>query len=184
MGEELISESFINKEKVVKLLGKLDQAEYKIKKIEIVCVLKGVTEEEKLKRLFEMIKLNSGRLDIQSKDGKMSGEGEVGKNFDKIINGVNFINEMKEIGDLQEIRSEFEMKGNTHVSIFKHGEGGDDHTLYIVSNRVKIINELQNFVGEKKKVKADKKEKEEGTYCHYCGAWKGKNDVCPECGRS
>lgn len=184
MGQELISESFINREKIVKLLGKLDQTECKIKNIEIVCAIKNITEEEKLRKLFDTIKLNSGRLDVRSENGKMSGEGEVGKKFDKITDGLNFINEMKEIGDLQEIRSEFRMKGNTHVSIFKHGEGEDDHTLYIVSNKEEVIDELQALVGEKKKVERESREKEEGSYCQYCGAWKGKKDVCPECGRS
>ena len=183
MREELISESFISREKVVKFLSKLDQEKYEIKNIDVVCALKNVTEEEKLRKLFDMIKLNSGRLDIRSENGKLSGEGEIGKKFDKVTDGVNFIDEMREIGDLQEIRSEFRMKGNTHVSIFKHGEGEDDHTLYIISNKEEVIDELQALIGEKKKVERESGEKEEGSYCQYCGAWKGKSEICPECGR-
>ena len=183
MREELISESFINKKDVVKLLEKLDQDEYEIKNLEIVCVLKDVTDEEKLRKLLEMIESNSGRLDLRSENGKLSGEGEISKKLDEISDGLSFIDEMKEIGHLQEIRSEFEMEGNTHVSIFKHGEGKDDHTLYIISNKVEIINELQNLVGKKKEVEKQAKEKEEGNYCQYCGAWKGKSEICPECGR-
>ncbi|OQX56586.1 MAG: hypothetical protein B5M53_00700 [Candidatus Cloacimonas sp. 4484_209] len=184
MGEELISESFISKKEVLKLLERLDQDKYEIKNLEIVCVLKDITTEEKLQKLFDMIKLNSGRLDVRSENGKMSGEGEVGKKFDKIIDGLNFIDEMREVGDFQEIRSEFKMKGNTQVSIFKHGEGEDDHTLYVISNKEDVIDELRALIGEKKKVERESREKEEGSYCQYCGAWKGKKDVCPECGRS
>lgn len=177
MREPTIFEIVVKKEKIPMILKHLSH--HKLTSGEVACSVEKVSSLESAKILFEMVQKDQGEISIKKSNGNFSTRAEVLKKVSSFEELLSHISKMEKIKELREIRVNLNIE-ETRISSYRFSE--EEHTFYLIGSEG-IASEIEELVGERREVSGEEKEEESSEYCIFCGFYKGRKKVCPNCGR-